>query len=48
MKTTDRFKDLAEWFVNYINVYNAIEILTQEGVLTEIKGDILGNYIIAL
>ena len=29
MQTTDRFKYLADWFKNHLDVYNAIETLTE-------------------
>ncbi len=38
MLTTDKFKSLATWFLGYENVYKALDILKEEGVLTK------GNY----
>jgi hypothetical protein len=35
MQTTDRFKDLADWFISHTNVYAAIDILSEEGTLTK-------------
>ena len=48
MQTTDRFKELANWFINHINVYNAIKILVEEGVLTKKSSTMFGSYIVAL
>jgi hypothetical protein len=47
MKTTDKFKSLANWFDNHSNVYYAIEILSEAGTLTK-KKTTVGNYVVAL
>lgn len=48
MQTTEEFKTLADWFENHSNVYEAIDILVQEGTLTKMTGFQLDNYILAL
>jgi hypothetical protein len=48
MQTTNEFKNLANWFENHSNVYDAIDILSEEGTLTKKPGQISGNYILAL
>lgn len=48
MQTTDKFKDLAGWFINYRSVYDAIEILSEEGTLSKIKRIGSGFKILAL
>ena len=48
MQTTDRFKDLAGWFINYANVYHALDILTEEGTLTKKLSIVAGSYVLAL
>ncbi len=48
MQTTDKFKNLATWFENHLNVYKAIDILSNEGILTKKPGLISGSYVIAL
>ncbi len=45
MLTTNRFKELAAWFLDYLNVYRAIEILEQEGVLVRITNDYIDGVI---
>lgn len=42
MQSTEKFKDLANWFGNYLNVYEAIELLSDEGILTKKPG--LGSH----
>lgn len=48
MQTTDRFKDLASWFINHVNVYNALDILVDEGTLTKNQSIGSGSCVIAL
>ena len=49
MQTTHTFKELANWFINYKNVYNAIEILSEEGTFTKRPGAIGSvSYVLAL
>jgi hypothetical protein len=48
MQTTERFKDLADWFISYGNVYDALEILINEGTLTKRPGIGAGNCVFAL
>ena len=47
MATTERFRDLAEWFKSDTNVYTAIDLLADMGILTKVTSLTL-NYIIAL
>jgi hypothetical protein len=35
MQTTERFKDLAKWFNHHRAVYEALDILVEEGTLTK-------------
>jgi hypothetical protein len=35
MQTTDKFKDLARWFISHRSVYDAIEVLSEEGTLSK-------------
>lgn len=48
MLTTDRFKNLADWFIEYSNVYTAIDVLAEEGTLTRRTNIRLGNNVLAL
>jgi hypothetical protein len=48
MQTTDKFKILATYFENHLNVYKAIDTLSNEGILTKKPGLISGSYVIAL
>jgi hypothetical protein len=48
MQTTDRFTDLASWFADSSNVYDAIKILSEYGVLTKKVGVGSYSYILAL
>lgn len=48
MQTTDRFKDLADWFKEELNVYDAIDILVEEGILTRRTDVRFGNNALAL
>jgi len=47
MQTSDKFKDLASWFVDHTNVYAALEILADEGTLTKKPSMVLGSYLLA-
>ena len=48
MVTTARFKELANWFENYSNVWDAIEVLADQGLLTRIMSVFINRNIIAL
>ncbi|GAB2805830.1 hypothetical protein GCM10027043_00610 [Ferruginibacter profundus] len=48
MQTTEEFKGLAARFIDYLNVYKAIDILCKEDILTKIPGNGPTSYIIAL
>lgn len=48
MQTTDRFKNLANWFIGEINVYEAIRVLSDEGILTKKPTALSGSRILAL
>ncbi len=48
MQTTDKFKDLASWFISHTNVYDAIEILSEEGTLSRKPGIGYGCNILAI
>lgn len=48
MLTTQQFKKLAVWFENYLNVWNAIEILSQEGTFTKMETVLGTRNILAL
>ncbi|MEQ1555003.1 MAG: hypothetical protein ABL929_12530 [Ferruginibacter sp.] len=47
MLTTNEFRSLAIWFADYTNVYDAIQVLSQEGTFTRVKSNVR-DYIIAL
>jgi hypothetical protein len=48
MLTTDRYKNLARWFTNYLNVWTAIEDLADRKILTRMPGTNTNRNIIAL
>ena len=48
MTTTDRFKELARWFDKDENVYKALDVLVEEGILTKRASNAVGSYILAL
>lgn len=48
MQTTNKFKNLANWFMNDTNVYDAIQILSEEGTLIKKPGVLSDTYILAL
>lgn len=48
IQTTERFKNLANWFVDHLNVYDALEILAEEGTLTKQPGIGSDSYVLAL
>jgi hypothetical protein len=48
MSTTNKFKDLAEWFQNYGNVWVAIELLANKGILTRITSVDISRNILAI
>ena len=48
MLTTDKFKSLATWFTGYVNVWKALDILEEEGILTKVASVQTARNIIAL
>jgi hypothetical protein len=48
MQTTARFKTLADWFIESSNVYEAIEVLSNEGTLAKTTNTKYVNLILAV
>lgn len=48
MQTTDRFKDLASWFIDHINVCDALDILVDKGILKKNQSIGSGNCVVVL
>lgn len=48
MLTTKEFNNLATWFENYLNVWRAIEILSDEGTLTKVNSINSNRNVVAL
>jgi hypothetical protein len=48
MVTTDKFKALADWFDGYLNVWKAIDLLADKGVLKRIPSELTNRNVIAL
>lgn len=48
MQTTERFKELSNWFIDHLNVYTALEVLADEGTLTKKPSIGSDSYVFAL
>jgi hypothetical protein len=48
MRTTARFKNLANWFGTYLNVYHAMDVLVVAGAFTKSSNNKQKNNIIAV